>query len=305
MTVAMPRAGRRHIRGTIAAVTRPSMVAVLLGAVSACGGHGSGIGGVLDPNHGASIVIDGQELTMAPPDQIAFDCRGEESAPNMVEHTKWGRGWRRSVDPSKWPSTKGVVSITVSAIMMNSFANLDNGDTTKQDFPDFTVDAVNGDLTGTEYRFYQQPVSSAQAETQGSAAVSFQGDMMIATGTATKDAIVQEPDSVKHTRLGTVQYTLKLPCINTPKPSQTSSAPSTASTGAASDNATPGAECSVPDDNSADGTLTCDGMRSIWLHVGAPIMQPGQPCARLGDVTATSHEGTVTCRQSDSGLTWQ
>jgi hypothetical protein len=74
---------------------------------------------------------------------------------------------------------------------------------------------------------------------------------------------------------------------------------------AASADPTPGTECSVPGNNSPDGTLTCDGMRSIWLHVGAPIMQPGQPCSRLGDVTATSHEGTVTCRQSSSALTWQ
>jgi hypothetical protein len=68
---------------------------------------------------------------------------------------------------------------------------------------------------------------------------------------------------------------------------------------------TPGAECSVPGTTSPDGTLTCDGLRSEWLHVGAPIMQPGQPCSRLGDVTATGHEGTVTCRRSGSGLTWQ
>jgi hypothetical protein len=58
----------------------------------------------------------------------------------------------------------------------------------------------------------------------------------------------------------------------------------------------PGAECSVPGQNSPDGTLTCDGMRSVWLHVGAPVMRPGQPCTRPGDVTAASHEGTVTCR---------
>lgn len=75
----------------------------------------------------------------------------------------------------------------------------------------------------------------------------------------------------------------------------------------ASADPTPGAKCpgSIAGTNSPDGTLTCDGMRSIWLHVGAPIMQPGQPCSRLGDVTATGHEGTVTCRRSGSGLTWQ
>lgn len=80
-----------------------------------------------------------------------------------------------------------------------------------------------------------------------------------------------------------------------------------AATAVASADPTPGSECpgSVAGTNSADGTLTCDGLRSIWLHVGAPVMQPGQPCSRLGDVTAASHESTVTCRPSGSGLTWQ
>jgi hypothetical protein len=67
----------------------------------------------------------------------------------------------------------------------------------------------------------------------------------------------------------------------------------------------PGTECANPGSTSPDGTLTCDGLREEWLHVGAPVREPGQPCDRLGDVTASDHEGTVTCRQASSGLTWQ
>jgi hypothetical protein len=67
----------------------------------------------------------------------------------------------------------------------------------------------------------------------------------------------------------------------------------------------PGAACQDAGATSPDGTLTCDALREEWLHVGAPVMQPGQPCTRLGDVTATGHEGTVTCRQTQSGLAWE
>src|SRR6266481_5240411 len=66
----------------------------------------------------------------------------------------------------------------------------------------------------------------------------------------------------------------------------------------------PGDSCSVPGATSADGTLSCSGQSSTWMHVGLPIMQPGQPCTRPGDVTYTTGEGIVTCERTGSGLVW-
>jgi hypothetical protein len=67
----------------------------------------------------------------------------------------------------------------------------------------------------------------------------------------------------------------------------------------------PGAPCSVPGATSADGMLTCSGQAGIWMHRGLPIVQPGQPCATLGDVTYARGEQVVTCRPSGSGLAWE
>lgn len=66
----------------------------------------------------------------------------------------------------------------------------------------------------------------------------------------------------------------------------------------------PGDPCSSPGDRSADGTLSCSGQSRTWMHAGLPLMQPGQSCTRLGDMTYTSGEGVVTCRETDSGLVW-
>ena len=67
----------------------------------------------------------------------------------------------------------------------------------------------------------------------------------------------------------------------------------------------PGAPCSVPGAISADGTLSCSAQAGIWMHKGLPIVEPGQPCTTLGDVTYAHREQIVTCRQTGSGLTWQ
>lgn len=67
----------------------------------------------------------------------------------------------------------------------------------------------------------------------------------------------------------------------------------------------PGAPCSVPGATSADGTLTCSGQAEIWMHRGLPIVEPGQPCTTLGDVTYARGEQVVTCRPSGSGLAWE
>ena len=67
----------------------------------------------------------------------------------------------------------------------------------------------------------------------------------------------------------------------------------------------PGAPCSVSGATSADGTLTCSGQASIWMHRGMPFVEPGQPCDRPGDVTYKHGENLVTCRPSGSGLAWQ
>ena len=67
----------------------------------------------------------------------------------------------------------------------------------------------------------------------------------------------------------------------------------------------PGAPCSVPGATSVDGTLTCSGQASIWMHRGMPFVEPGQPCDRPGDVTYKHGENLVTCRPSGSGLAWE
>ncbi len=67
----------------------------------------------------------------------------------------------------------------------------------------------------------------------------------------------------------------------------------------------PGAPCLPTDTTSADGTLTCSHQAEIWMHRGMPLVQPGSPCATLGDVTYAPRERVVTCRPSGSGLAWQ
>jgi hypothetical protein len=67
----------------------------------------------------------------------------------------------------------------------------------------------------------------------------------------------------------------------------------------------PGAPCSPTDTVSADGTLFCSHQALIWMHNGLPLVEPGQPCTRPGDVTYAHREQIVTCRPSGSGLTWQ
>ncbi len=70
-------------------------------------------------------------------------------------------------------------------------------------------------------------------------------------------------------------------------------------------NEQPGAQCDGPGATSADGTLTCSGQASIWMHRGMPIAQPGQPCTRAGDVTYAPKEQVVHCQPSGGGLAWQ
>jgi hypothetical protein len=67
----------------------------------------------------------------------------------------------------------------------------------------------------------------------------------------------------------------------------------------------PGAPCSPTDSVSADGTLSCSHQALIWMHKGLPLVEPGQPCTTLGDVTYAHREQIVTCRPRGSGLAWE
>jgi hypothetical protein len=67
----------------------------------------------------------------------------------------------------------------------------------------------------------------------------------------------------------------------------------------------PGAPCSPADTVSADGKLSCSHQALIWMHNGLPLVEPGQPCTTLGDVTYAHREQIVTCRSNGSGLAWE
>jgi hypothetical protein len=169
--------------------------------------------------NGASVEIDGHELTMADPDNYAFKCYSVDTPPpnESSYYTKWNRTWIRNMAADKLAHATPPIVIQVEVQMSNGFANPDSGDdSTRGDYPYIKISVADTLAVGTEYRVDQEPVSGAwkQDQNEGTANISFAGDTMTATGTANKYATVQTASDVQHTPEGSVQYSIKLPCRN-------------------------------------------------------------------------------------------